>query len=119
MFAGTNTAEAPIGRFQMLSREKGQRYGSRPPGGLPPGGGFDETVTEINVVWTSEPLVPVTVTEYEPVVAPVSVHVEDWLPLIDEGEQEPVTPAGFEAAVSATVPVKPPVDWRVTAEVAD
>src|SRR2546428_5738706 len=44
MLAGTYTAEAPIGRFQMLSREKGQRSGSRPPGGPPPGGrGFEAT----------------------------------------------------------------------------
>jgi len=62
MLAGTYRAEAPIGRFQMLSREKGQRSGSRPPGGAPPGGGgFELTVAEIDVVWTSEPLVPVTV----------------------------------------------------------
>jgi len=61
----------------MLSREKGQKSGSRPPGGPPPGGGFELTVAEIDVVWTSEPLVPVTVTAYDPVVVPVSVHVED------------------------------------------
>src|SRR6266571_1600580 len=95
MFAGTYTAEAPIGRFQILSREKGQRSGSRPPGGPPPGGGgFEVTVTEIEVVWRSEPLVPVTVTVYDPAVAPVIVHVEDWLPLTDNGEQEPLTPGG-------------------------
>jgi len=50
MFAGMYTAEAPIGRFQMLSREKGQRSGSRPLGGPPPGGGFAVTATEIDVV---------------------------------------------------------------------
>ena len=50
MFAATYTAEAPIGRFQMLSRENGQRRGSRPPGGPPPGGGFVVTETEIVVV---------------------------------------------------------------------
>src|SRR2546422_2810764 len=120
MFAGTYTAEAPIGRFQMLSREKGQRSGSRPPGGPPPGGGgFEVTVTEIEVVWASEPLVPVTVTVYDPAVAPVIVHVEDWLPLTDNGEQEPVTPVGIEVMVSATLPVKPPVEVRVIVDVAD
>src|SRR5713101_3830979 len=30
MFVGTYTAFAPIGRFQMLSREKGQRVATRP-----------------------------------------------------------------------------------------
>jgi len=50
MFAGTKTAEAPMGRFQMLSREKGHRSGSRPPGGPPPGGGVVVTATEIEVV---------------------------------------------------------------------
>ena len=53
---------------------------------------------------------PVTVTAYDPAVVPVKVHVEVWLPLTVEGEQEPVTPAGAEAIVSATLPVKPPVD---------
>jgi len=54
--------------------------------------------------------VPVTVTEYDPAVVPVRVHVEVWVPLIAEGEQPPVTPAGEEAVVSATLPMKPPVD---------
>jgi len=47
------------------------------------------------------------------------VHVEVWLPLTVEGEQEPVTPAGAEAVVSATLPVKPPVDKRLIVDVAD
>src|SRR5947209_4654079 len=120
MFAGTYTAEAPIGRFQMLSREKGQRSGSRPPGGPPPGGGgFDVTAAEIDVVCTSEPLVPVTVSVYDPVVVPVTVQVDDWLPLSDDGEQEPVTPAGADVTVSATLPVKPPVEVSAIVEVAD
>src|SRR3989442_12784352 len=111
MFADTYTAEAPIGRFQMLSREKGQSRGSRPPGGPPPGGGgFAVTETEIDVVCMRDPLAPVTVTVYEPAVVPVRLHVDGWLPLTVEGEQEPVTPAGPEAIVSATLPVKPPVD---------
>lgn len=103
----------------MLSFEKGQRSGSRPPGGLPPVGGFDVTVAEIVVVWTSEPLVPVTVTVYDPVVVPVNVQVDDWLPLMDDGEQEPLTPMGADATASATVPVKPPVELSVTVAVAD
>ena len=53
---------------------------------------------------------PVTVTEYDPAVVPVMVHVEVWVPLIVEGEQLPVTPVGEEAIVSATLPAKPPVD---------
>ena len=62
---------------------------------------------------------PVTVTEYEPAVLAVRVHVEVWVPLIVEGEQPPVTPAGEEAVVSATLPVKPPVDCRLIVDVAD
>src|SRR2546422_8015603 len=120
MLAGTYTAEAPIGRFQMLSREKGQRSGSRPPGGPPPGGrGFELTVAEIDVVWTSEPLVPVTVIVSDPAVVPVNGHAEDWLPLTDDGEQEPVTPPGADVTVSTTVPVKPPEEVSVIVEVAD
>ncbi len=103
----------------MLSREKGQRSGSRPPGGLPPGDGFDVTVAEIVVVWASEPLVPVTVTVYDPVVVPVNVQADDWLPLMDDGEQEPLTPMGADAMTSATVPVKPPVELSMTVAVAD
>ena len=38
--------------------------------------GGAETVTPIEVVWTSEPLVPVTVTVYDPVVDPVNVQVD-------------------------------------------
>ena len=66
-----------------------------------------------------DPLVPVTVTEYDPAVVPVRVHVEVWVPLIVEGEQLPVTTAGEEAVVSATVPVKPPVDCKLIVDVAD
>ena len=62
---------------------------------------------------------PVTVTEYEPAVVPVRVHVEVWVPLIVEGEQPPVTPDGEEPVVSATLPAKPPVDCRLIVDVAD
>jgi len=50
---------------------------------------------------------------------PVNVHAEDWLPLKDEGKQEPVTPAGADVTVSTTVPAKPPVEVSVIVEVAD
>src|SRR2546426_803348 len=119
MFAGAYTAEAPIGRFQMLSRENGQRSGSRPPGGPPPGGGFVVTERERDVVGPGDPLLPVTVREYGPAVVPVGVHVEVWVPRIVEGEQPPVPPAGDELVVSATPPVKPPVDCRLIVDVAD
>src|SRR2546422_707510 len=58
MFAATYTAEAPIGRFQILSRENGQRRGVRPPGGPPPGGGFVVTVTAIEKSGTGGPPAP-------------------------------------------------------------
>jgi len=35
------------------------------------------TVTPIQVVWTTEPFVPVMLTVYDPVVDPVNVHVDD------------------------------------------
>jgi len=67
------------------------------------------TSTPIEVVWTTDPFVPVAVTMYVPGVELASVHVDVWLPLIFEGAQEVVTPAGTDTAVSATVPLKPPV----------
>src|SRR3989442_1038985 len=103
----------------MLSREKGQSNGFRPPGGPPPGGGLDVTAAAIEVVWTSEPLVPATVTAYDPAVVPVNVHEDAWLPLMDDGAQEPVTPAGADARLSATLPVKPPVEVSVIVDVPD
>src|SRR2546427_9199488 len=82
MFAVTYTAEAPIGRFQMLSREKGQSRGTRPPGGPPPdGGGLAVTKTESNVVRMREPIAPVTTTVYEPAVVQVRLQVDVWLPI--------------------------------------
>jgi len=52
----------------------------------------------------------VTVTVYDPTVDPLRVHVDVWVPLILEGTHEVVIPAGEEAAVKATVPLKPPVE---------
>src|SRR2546427_1181328 len=66
-------------------------------------------VTEIEVVRTRDPFVPVTVTAYDPAVELASVHIDVRLPLLFEGVQEVVTPAGADAAGSATVPLKLPV----------
>ena len=67
------------------------------------------TVTEIEAVWTRDPFVPVAVTMYDPGVELANVHVDVRLPLIFEGSHEVVTPAGTDTALSATVPLKPPV----------
>jgi len=67
------------------------------------------TVTEIDVVWTRDPFVPVAVTMYDPGVELANVHVDVRLPLMFEGSHDVVTPGGTDNAVSATVPLKPPV----------
>src|SRR3989442_15715525 len=103
MFADTYTAEAPIGRFQMLSREKGQSRGSRPPGGPPPGGGgFAVTETEIEVGGMGVPFEPVTGTVFEPAAFPARFQFNVCLHLTLEGGQKPVPPRGREATVSPT-----------------
>jgi hypothetical protein len=73
------------------------------------GGAGAVTVAEIVVVRTREPLVPVTVTAYEPAADDVSVQVDVCVPLMLVGEHDVVTPAGFDEAERATVPVKPPL----------
>src|SRR5207249_2003465 len=67
------------------------------------------TVTEIDVVWTRDPFVPVAVMMYDPGVELANVHVDVRLPLMFEGSHDVVTPGGTDNAVSATVPLKPPV----------
>ena len=67
------------------------------------------TVTPIEVVWTRDPFVPVAVTMYDPGVELANVHVDVRVPLIFEGAHEVATPAGTDTAVSATVPLKPPL----------
>src|SRR2546427_3068890 len=67
------------------------------------------TVIEIEVVWTRDPFVPVAVMMYDPGVELANVHVDVRLPLIFKGAHEVVTPAGADTAMSATVPLKPPV----------
>jgi len=76
------------------------------------------TETEIDVVWTRDPFVPVTVTVYDPGVEPLSVHVEVWPPLMLEGAHAAATPEGEEAVVSATAPLKPSVEVTEIVEVA-
>src|SRR5439155_416011 len=77
------------------------------------------TVTPIDVVWTSDSFVPVTVTVYDPGVDPPRVHVDVWVPLMPEGTHVTLIPAGEEVAVRTTVPVKPPVECREIVEVAE
>src|SRR5207245_8829970 len=98
---------------------KGSAAVARAADGLAPGAGRHRTVAAIGVVWTSEPLFAVTVTAYDPAVVPVNVHVDAWLPLMDDGAQEPVTPEGADAKPRATLPVKPPVEVSVIVEVPD
>jgi hypothetical protein len=81
------------------------------------GGGL--TVTSIVVLRVRLPLVPVTVTVYDPAAEEVRVHVDVWAPLMLEGAQVVVTPDGLEEAESPTVPLKPPVDVRPIVEVAE
>jgi hypothetical protein len=60
------------------------------------------------VVWLSVPLVPVTVTVADPVVAVVeAVKVRVLVPVVEAGLKLAVTPAGKPLAARATVPVKP------------
>jgi len=66
-------------------------------------------VTATEAVWASAPLVPVIVTVYVPAFVPLSVQIDVWVPLMLDGAHDVVTPAGAEDAVSATVPVNPPV----------
>ena len=61
-------------------------------------------------MWTKLPFAPVIVAVYDPTVGPLKVHVDVSLPAMLGGAQETVSPAGEEAVVSSTFPVKPPVD---------
>ena len=83
------------------------------------GGPGAMTVTASDAVWESVPFVPVTMTVYEPGVEPLVVHVDVWVPLMLTGTHEVVNPAGVDAAVRETAPLKLPVDWREIAEDAD
>jgi len=76
------------------------------------------TVAAIVAVWVRAPLVPVTVTVKDPPVEPLRVHVEVWLPEMLDGLHDVETPDGDEEVVRSTVPVKPPLDARLTVEVA-
>src|SRR5206468_10514722 len=76
-------------------------------------------VTAMDAVRESVRFVPVTTTLYEPRAAPLIVQADVWVPLMLAGAQEVVTPAGVDAAVRATAPLKPPVDWREIVENAD
>src|SRR3989454_3097957 len=76
-------------------------------------------VTAIDAVWDSVPFVPVMTTVYEPMAEPLNVQADVWVPLMLAGTHEIVTPAGMEAAVRATAPLKPPIDWREIVEKAD
>ena len=60
-----------------------------------------------------------TVTVYVPDVELARLQVDVWLPLMVEGAHDAVTPDGAEAAVSATAPVKPPVEVSEMVDVAD
>jgi hypothetical protein len=82
------------------------------------GGAGAVTVTQIVVVRTREPLVPVTETVCEPAADDVSVQVDVCVPLMLVGEHDVVTPAGFDEAVRATVPTKPPLAVRPTVDIA-
>src|SRR5206468_6691341 len=73
-------------------------------------------VTAMDAVRESVRFVPVTTTLYEPRAAPLVVQADVWVPLMLAGAQEVVTPAGVDAAVRATAPLKPPVDWREIVE---
>jgi len=66
-----------------------------------------------------DPFVPVIVTVYGPGVDPLIVHADVWVPLRLTGTHEVVNPAGVDAAVRETAPLKPPVDWREIVEDAD
>ena len=74
------------------------------------------TVTAMDAVRESVPFVPVMTTLYEPRAAPLIVQADVWVPLMLAGAQEVVTPPGVDAAVRATAPLKPPVDWREIVE---
>src|SRR2546426_423538 len=56
---------------------------------------------------------------YDPGVVPLIVHVDVWAPAMLDGRHDVVSPAGDEAALSETVPAKPPVDCREMVDVAD
>src|SRR5438445_4569926 len=83
------------------------------------GGPGATTVTVIDAVCESVPFVPVTMTVYEPGVDPLIVHVDVWVPPKLGGTQEVVTPAGVDAVVRETSPLKPPVAWSEIVEDAD
>ena len=66
------------------------------------------------VVWLRLPLVPVTVTVADPVVAVVeAVKVRVLVPVVEAGLKLAVTPAGKPLAASDTVPLKPFTGWTV------
>jgi hypothetical protein len=112
-FGSESEEEDASKRTELFATGAGGEYVKRAVGPGP------VTVTMIDVACDKVPLVPVTVTVYDPGVVPLIVHVEVWVPLILDGRQEVVTPAGEEASASDTVPVKPPVDCREIVEVAD
>src|SRR5712691_645986 len=105
-FGSESEEEAASKRTELFATGAGGEYVKRAVGPEP------ATVTMIDVVWERAPFVPVTVTVYDPGMVPLIVHVDVWVPLMLDGRQEVVTPAGEEAAASDTVPVKPPVDCR-------
>jgi len=77
------------------------------------------TATPIDVECERVPLVPVMTSVYDPRAVPLIVHVDVWAPAMLDGRHDVVSPTGDEAALSATVPAKPPVDCREMVDVAD
>jgi hypothetical protein len=75
-------------------------------------------VTPIEAVWARAPLVPVTVTVYDPAADDASVQVDVCVPLMLVGEHVVVTPEGFDEADKATLPVNPPLVVMPIVEVA-
>ena len=73
------------------------------------------TVRAMVVVWLSEPLVPVMVTVADPVVAVLeALSVSVLLLVVEDGLKLAVTPLGKPLALSATLPVNPPLAVTVT-----
>jgi hypothetical protein len=67
------------------------------------------TVSEIDVVWVSDPETPVMVTDEVPVVAvELAVNVTALLPVVGFVPKLAVTPDGRADVESDTLPVKPP-----------
>ena len=80
-------------------------------------GGRAETETPIVVVWARDPLVPLTVTAYEPAAEEVSVHVDVCEPAMLVGAHVVVTPEGLDDVVRATEPLNPPITIKLIVEV--